>query len=795
MSQAQFGRYTVLGDLGVGGMGRVFRAFDPVLQREVAIKVLRPDRPGQTGDLVAEARAASALNHPNICTIFDVGLVDDAPFIAMELVDGRPLSDLLRTGALSRDRVLRLGVQIAGALAHAHDMGIVHGDLKGQNVLVTPRDEAKLLDFGLAKRLDPVSVETITKSADMALGPVAGTLPFMSPETLRGAPASPASDVWSFGVLLHEMASGGRPFDGPTSAATVSAIMNDAPAQLPASVPPALASVIARCLEKQPPRRYGSARETLAALEPLMSDPSGSRHHADMPAPGRATSTNRRIGIFVLAGLLIAAAAGLVWQQRQTAAPPEAAALGKVTSLIVLPFDNLSGRADEDYFADGMTEALITDLSRIPTLTVISRTSSVRYKTMGKTSAQMASELGVGAIVEGTVLRADGQVRINVRLVDAARDRNVWGREYTREMKNVLALQGDVARAIASEIRASFGPVDEARLASAATVNPQAHEEYLKGRHQWNRRTGDSLNLAAEHFRKAIAIDPNYAPAHAGLAQCYVLFPAFPLSTMAPTVALPLAVKEAEIALALDDRLVDAHTALAYARLYLLDYTRSEEGFKKALEVNPGDGTLHFWYAVALASMSRFDESIEHARRAAKLDPVSPIIAAGVSWMHHFARRFDIEVEAAQEALTLEPRFMIARFRLGAGYLHLGRTKEAIEQIEAANALSSSPDLLAMLAHARGLAGQRREALDTLKTLMTMEAEGSRYVPPYAIAMAHLGLGHRDEALTWLGKAVDERGWGTAFLAVEPDLDALRSDPRFAALIKRAGIPVSATRR
>ncbi|HUF23519.1 MAG TPA: protein kinase [Vicinamibacterales bacterium] len=782
MSQPQFGRYTVLGDLGVGGMGRVFRAFDPALQREVAIKILRHDLPGKTGDLIAEARAASALNHANICTIFDVGLVDGSPFVAMELVDGHPLSDLLSRGALPRERVLRLGVQIAAALAHAHEQGVVHGDLKGQNVLVTPRDEVKLLDFGLAKRLDPVSVDSITRSADEVLGEMAGTLPFMSPETLRGTPASTASDVWSFGVLLHEMTSGARPFDGPTAAATASAIMNDAPHPLPSSTPPALAAVIGRCLEKQPPRRYRSARESLAALEPLVSDATtGARNVDDLPRPH---STGRRRATLALVGILIAAGVGLVWQQNGPRSPA-GPALGKVTSLIVLPFDNLSGSADEDYFADGMTEALITDLSRIPSLTVISRTSSIRYKAMGKTSSEMASDLSVGAIVEGTVLRSEGRVRISVRLVDAASDRNVWGREYTRDLRDVLALQGEVARAIASEIRASFAPADEARLAGAARVNPIALEEFLKGRHHWNRRTTEGLTQAADHFRRAIGVDPDYGPAHAGLAQCYVLFPAFPLSAMSPSDALPLAVKEAELALSLDDRLVDAHGALAYAHLQMLDYPRAEEGFTRALALNPNDATLHFWFAVTLASMSRFDESIEHARRATALDPVSPIIASGLSFVHHLAGRFDLEVEAAQAALRLEPSFMMGRYRLGMGYLHQRRITEAIGELEAARAASDNLDLLATMAYAKGLAGQRREAIEALKTLTTLQAAGTQYVSPYAIALVHLGLDQREDALTWLSKAVDSKAWGAAFLAVEPVWDPLRSDPRFAALVAR----------
>jgi TolB-like protein/Tfp pilus assembly protein PilF len=480
---------------------------------------------------------------------------------------------------------------------------------------------------------------------------------------------------------------------------------------------------------------------------------------------------------------VIAVAAGLVWRPWRASLPN---APGRVSSLIVLPFDDPSRNGKEDYFAEGMTDALITDLSRIPTLTVISRTSAMRYKALGKSSREIADELHVGAIVDGTVLRSDGQVRISVRLVDAATDRNLWGRDYTRDLKDVLALQGEVARAIASEIRASFAPIDEARLTNTRPIDPPAHEEYLKGRHHWNRRTAEGLTQAITHFRRALDLQPDYAPAHAGLAQCFVLLPAFPLAAMSPVEAFPLALEAAERAIAIDDRLAEAHAALAYARLHLRDVAAAEAGFRRALALNP-DATTHFWYAVALAASGRFDEAIDQARQGAALDPVSPIVTTGVAWMHHLARRFDLEIDTAREALALDPNFMMARYRLGEGYLHQGRYDAALVELEKARVLSGgSTDLLSVVGYAHGRAGHRREALAALRAIDDLAASGRQYVSPYALALMHTGLGNRDEAIAWLGRALDQHAWGAVLLAVEPDLDPLRSDPRFADLVARS---------
>lgn len=770
---SRFGRFTIEGELGSGGMGRVYRAHDPTLNRPVAIKILREAGALARERLLAEARSASGLNHPNICTIYETGDVGGAPFIAMELVTGQPLSSLITIAGLSTDVVTRVGLQIAAALAHAHDRAVVHGDLKPQNVIVTAVGSIKLLDFGLARTLDPVSLESITRAAmDPIADEVAGTLPYMAPETLRGAARRPAADVWALGVLLHEMAAGRRPFSGPTAFDLADGILNAPPAPLPTTASPALAAVVARCLQKDPALRYSTARDALLALEPLAAD-FGPRLDPTVHRPRlrRATIT--------FAAVAASAVLGAYFWLGRTAGPP--ATRTSIASLMVLPFDNLSRDPGEDYFADGMTDALITDLSRLPDLKVISRTSSTRYKALGKSLQEIGRDLDVEAIVDGSVLRTEDQVRISVRLVDAATDRNLWAQDYTRKVQDVLSLQADVARAIASEIRTSFVPADQQRFASPAAVHPQALEEYLKGRHQWNRRTPSSLVQAVAHVRKAVMLQPDYGPAHAGIAESLVLLPAFPTSAMSPDEALPQASASANRAIALDDRLAEAHAALAYARLHSLDPAGAESAFRRALTINPGYATAHFWYAAALAAAGRFDESIAHVKRAETLDPVSPIILSGTAWMHHLARRFDEEVQSARAALALDPNFMMAYYRLGEGLLHQGRTNDAVAALEKARVLSDgSPDMIAAVAYAYGRVGRRREARDSLRRLLELKESKTRYVSSYALALVYTGLGDRDDAFAWLRRARVERAWGMAFVNVEADLDPLRADPRFA---------------
>ena len=785
---SRFGRFTIDRELGSGGMGRVLRAHDPTLRRQVAIKILRDDLPAGHGDLLAEARSASGLNHPNVCTIYEVGEVDGTPFIAMELVEGRRLTSLIDAGALPPGDAVRIGHQIAMALAHAHERGVVHGDLKSQNVMVTDAGTVKLLDFGLARTLDPVSLESVTRSlpgSDVD-GAIAGTVPYMAPETLRGAPRKPAVDVWAFGVLLHEMATGMRPFTGANVFEIANAILTSALPPMAASTSSSFAAIVARCLQRDPALRYKTAGEVLLALEPLASRPSGD---GVVAASGGAQARRSALWPIVAASLVVIAGAigiGYYWRTGRAGAPAPPAG---ISSLLVLPLDNLSPNAGEDYFADGMTEALITDLSRIPGLTVISRTSSLRVKAQKKSAPDIARDFGVDAIVDGSVVRSGNQVRISVRVIDAPTDRYRWSKDYTHELKDVLTLQGEVARAIAGEIKAAFVPADEARFARAPAVNPEAHVELLKGRHQWNKRTPAALKEALEHFKRSLVLQPDYAAAHAGIAQCYVLLSVFPLSALPPSETLAQVKLSAESALALDDGLAEAHAALGYERLQSLDWSGSEARFRKALAVNPGYATARFWYSAMLGAAGRPNEAIDQARQAQALDPVSPIIVSGVSWAHHLAKRFDDEVETARAALALEPDFMIARYRLAEGLLHQGQMDAALPEFEKALSLSGgSPDLLAQLAYAEARAGHRARARNLLRSLTDLSAKG-RYVSAYAVALVHTGLGDRDQAFVWLQRAIDERAWGAAFLAVEADVDSLRSDPRFNALLARVRGP------
>lgn len=554
-------------------MGRVLRAHDPVLQRTIAIKILQDAGPEARERLLAEARAASAVKHPNICTVYEVGEVDRVPFIAMELVDGKPLSSLVGLRSLSADAVTRIGTQIASALDHAHRHGIIHGDLKSRNILIDGAGHVTLVDFGLARALDPVSLESLT-ATQTATPEIAGTLPYMAPEMLQGTPARQSSDIWALGVVLFELLSGRRPFEAGTTFATAGAILNQAPAALPASTPAALAAITARCFEKDPGQRFGTAGEVRAALESAAAGVS------------RRPQQGGLKWIAIGGAALLAVTVIALINSWPRGGPSGSPALFQ--SLAVLPFNNLSSDPSEDYFAAGMTDALITDLSRIPALKVISRTSSSRYQVGVQSTQQIARDLGVQVIVDGSVLRADDQVRISVRLVQATDDRILWSQDYTRPLKDVLALQATVARAIAGEIRTSFLPADEARMATTETVRPEVFEEYLKGRHHWNRRTPDSLRLAVQHFRQALAFDRDYAPALASLAQVMVILCAHPISVIPPTDALPQAREAAERAVRIDPSLAEAHAALGYERLFSFDREAAFRHFQQAIAVNPG---------------------------------------------------------------------------------------------------------------------------------------------------------------------------------------------------------------
>ena len=604
-----FAHYHILEKIGAGGMGEVYRAHDEQLNRDVALKVLPPrDLADETARvrLLREARAAAGLNHPHICTIHEVGEAGGRAYIAMEYIDGSLLSAMVVQGRLPHEQALRYGVQLAEALEHAHARGVVHRDLKSANVIVTPEGRVKVLDFGLAKRLDERDVEATRSRASLTQpGAVIGTLAYMAPEQLRGEPADARSDIWALGVVLYEMVAGRRPFHGQTGYEVSSAILSRRFAPLPGDVPAALRAVIEHCLEKDPGRRYPRASEVRVALEAIQFGGT-----TDQLLPRRAPRRKRTV-------------------RRK-----------RMQSLAVLPLTNLSRDPEQEYFADGMTEALIADLAKIRALRVISRTSVMRYKATDKSLPEIAEELNVDAVVEGSVLRAGQQVRITAQLIHAATDTHLWAESYERDLQDVLLLQSEVARTIAREIQVAVTPEEKKRLASARPVNPEAHEAYLKGRFHWYKLTRESLDTAMEYFQLALEKDPQYASAYSGIASAWAA--RGEIGVLPPQEAFPKAKAAARKALELDDSLPEVHVSLATIEaIYGWDWAIVEREFQRALQLNPNHAEAAFFYADFLLYVGRSEEWSSNVERALALDPLNLILQCFYGWHLLYLKRYD----------------------------------------------------------------------------------------------------------------------------------------------------------
>jgi len=561
---SKLGPYTILGRLGAGGMGVVYKAQDTKLGRVVVLKFLPEgalaDQASRTR-LLREAQNASALNHPNIATIYEVGEEGGQVYIAMEFVEGRPLKEMVPRDGMALEPVMRYGIQISAALAHAHERGIVHRDLKTANVVVTAEGQAKVLDFGLAKRVSAGELVEATRSQKSLTeaGAIVGTLPYMAPEMLRGEGTDARTDVWALGVVLYEMVAGALPFRGQTEYELSSAILREPAPPLSARVSAGLRRVIWRCLAKEPSQRYQRANEVRAALEAVQAEVS--RAPAEPKGRGPAQPEAERV---------------------------------RIRSLAVLPLENLSGNPEEEFFADGMTDALITTLAQISALRIISRTSVMRHKGAQKPLRQIARELKVDAVVEGTVVRSGNRVRIAGQLIDARTDTHLWAKKYESDLRDILAVQSDVAQAIAHEIEIKLTAQEQARLAFTRSVDPEGYVAFLKGRYYWYRRTPDALHKALEYLQGAIARDPTYALAHAGLADAYNSLGWDLFAVLPPAEAFPKAKATAEKALELDQNCGEAHAALGWAATgYDWDWGTAEREFRRAVELKPQYGPVH----------------------------------------------------------------------------------------------------------------------------------------------------------------------------------------------------------
>ncbi|MFY9530774.1 MAG: protein kinase, partial [Candidatus Acidiferrales bacterium] len=680
MAFERLGHYRLLERIGAGGMGEVYRAHDERLDREVAIKILplnvRDDLRARDR-LLEEARSASQLNHSHICTIYEVNQEDNIAFIAMEYVAGRSLSAIIPPEGLPTEQVVRYGTQIADALAHAHQRRIVHRDLKPANVTVTPDGIAKVLDFGLAMRLRTEELEAATVS-QVQLGesePLAGTLPYMAPEQLQGDPVDARSDIWALGVLLYEMASGHRPFSGRSGFALTSAILRDPPPPLPDHIPAGLVAVIRKCMLKDPAARYQSAGEVRSALETLestaVSRPTLPEARASV-GPRMALLTWVIVGLAVLFVVLFTLNIGELRERlvHRSTAPA-------IRSLAVLPLANLSGDTSQDFFADGMTAELIREVSKIAQLRVVSLTSVMNYKGTHTPLPQIARELKVNALLEGSVARSGNQVRIAVGLYDGASERELWSGTFDRNLNDVLALEDEVGHAIAVQIRLKIASSPGTR----ASVDPEAYDLYLKGRYSLDQGTQDDLKLAFVYFRQGIEKDPQYAPLYSGLADAYARLPFY--TDTRPSEAFPEAKEAAARALQLEPALAEAHASMAYVMNYY-DWDRSgaEQEFKHALELNPNDAAAHHAYGRFLASMGRVDEARAELSRAQELDPLSLGIQSNVGMIAYFARQYEDALQQLQKVLELDPKFPVPYWGIGMCYEQLKKYPEALAQFQ-----------------------------------------------------------------------------------------------------------------
>lgn len=858
----RLGRYKVLSALGAGGMGEVYLAEDTELERTVALKILLPDVAGdqqRMSRFIQEAKAASALNHPNILTIYEIGRADQSAFIATELIKGTTLRQRMTGATIKATEALEIIIQVASALQSAHAAGIVHRDIKPENIMVREDGYVKVLDFGLAKLTEKsgASVAIDTEAATRALvntepGKIMGTVAYMSPEQARGLSVDARTDIWSLGVVLYEMIAGTRPFEGATPTDVLLSIVEREPpplARFSRDVPEALEWIVTKALTKDRDERYQTVKEFLTDLRRLLKrmefeaelersvppDASGaasaaisrsslgghptilntqafsSRENTEAAQASPTTSAEKArqtssvevvfdgikrhkkgaivavIAAVILAGVLVVGIAALAlyyYRDRQAAS--------QIDSIAVMPFANVGGDPNTEYLSDGLTESIINSLTQLPSLTVMARSTVFRYKGKEVDVSQVARELKVKAILTGRVIQRGDALSISAELVDGRTGRQIWGEQYNRKVTDLLSIQEEISRQISEKLRLRLTNEEQKQTARRNTTDTEAYQLYLRGRYHWNKRTESDIKKSIGYFEQAIARDPAYAQAYAGLADAYQVLPSY--SKIPPDETYPKAKAAALKALEIDSTMAEPHAALAVVKYeYEWDFAGAEREYRRAIELNPNYASAHQWYGEYLSAMGRQEEAMSEMKRALELDPLSLIINTMTGMIYLDMRRPDRAMEQLKKTVALDPNFSRAHLFLTFAYEDKGMYEEAIEEDKKNLMLDGAPQDVAVR-YAEAL----REAYRTggAKGYWQRKAEAGldfynrgADIPTYALASLFARAGDRERAYEWMEKAYKERDANLLVIRNDPAFDNMRNEPRYLDIVRRIGFP------
>jgi serine/threonine-protein kinase len=810
-------------------MGEVYLAEDSRLDRKVALKLLLPDfitNEDRLQRFTREAKAAAALSHPHIAHIYEVGETEGTHYIAMEYVDGDLLTTRIHRGMRSLGTLLKYLMQVAEGLVKAHDAGIVHRDLKPDNIMITRDGYAKILDFGLAKLIETHNASTTNENDATAVmpvqplsaaGAVMGTVGYMSPEQAQGKPVDQRSDIFSFGCILYETATGRRPFEGDSAIDTLHKIVYSTAApitDLNPSLPADLQRIIRRSLAKEPEKRYQTMRDVANDLEDLRQeigvDPeitrsippaersttsaqtsgghlgstSGDAHWRTGPTadePVSQTRNRRRRVAAALVIMFLLIASGVWFAVNRLSSRSDA-----IESLAVMPFVNASGNADIEYLSDGMTEALISSLSRLPNLNVKARSSVFRYKGKETSPQTIGSELNVQAILNGRVVQLGDQLTLGLELVDVRTENILWAEQYKRRQADLVTLQSDIARDVSSRLKTKLSGADEQRLVKTYTANPEAWQHYLRGRFYWNKRNAENIRRAMEQFSAAAEKDSGFALAYTGLADCYVIAPYYVGTWASET--LPSARAYATRAIEIDQSLAEAFSSLGHINTFSWNFAEAETAFKRSIELNPSYATARHWYSRYLRAVGRWDEAFAEIKRAKEFDPLSLVILNNIAENYIERGDHDPAQDECKRQLELDPNFFAAYQTLCISYSMQGRLGEALaaaqKSVELSNRLNGA---LALFGYVQGKSGRRDAARAIIAELEKRYSQ--KIADGRDIAIVYMGLDQRDKVFEWLEKSFQNRSYFMATLRLEHLFVPLRGDPRWVELLRRVGLP------